>query len=379
MFTWEIDDDPPKAGRHYPRDVKEFNRWFASEADAVRYLMAVRFRFGLACPRCGVLITRGGGPRWWCAECRRWFSVTTGTLLERTKVPIATWLSVSWFLVQTKIGASALSVQRITGVNYSTAWLLLQKMRAAMNQTGREKLSGVIEFDETYVGGVELGAGRRSRGKRSPVAVACEVTSSETIGRIRLARMPDASALAVANFLEQNVEPGSKLRCDDWASYRPALAALAARGLHYSAETTTLSKTAARAHEIHPHVHRVASLLKRWLLGTHHGAVTDHHLDAYLDEFVFRFNRRHSRNRGLIFWRLICALTEARPTLPAHELRTRRVDRAVIDEAHATRVANRRKERNAARQREQRRHGAEQQGRTVRPYRRASVDHEEDE
>ncbi len=170
-LTWQIDDGPPKAGRHYPKDLKEFNRWFPSEINAVRYLEAVRFRGGLACPRCGVLITRGSGRRWWCADCRRWFSVTTGTLLERTKVPIETWLSVSWFLVQTKIGASALSVQRMTGVNYSTAWLLLQKMRAAMDQSGREKLSGVIEFDETYVGGVEHGASLagRSRLSRWPV------------------------------------------------------------------------------------------------------------------------------------------------------------------------------------------------------------------
>lgn len=327
MLTWEINEGPPKAGRHYPRGLKEFNRWFASEADAVMYLTAVRFRFGLACPRCGVLITRVGGPRWWCSDCWRWFSVTTGTLLERTKVPFATWLSVSWFLVQTKIGVSALGIRHVTGVNYSTAWLLLQKMRAATDQTGREKLSGVIEFDETYVGGVELGAGGPSPGKRSPVAVACEVTSSDAIGRIRLARLPDASALAIANFLDQNVDPGSELLCDDWASHGPALAELTARGLRYSAETTTLSKTAVRAHEIHPPVHRVASLLKRWLLGTHHGAVTDHHLDAYIDEFVFRFNRRHSRNRGLIFWRLMCA----------HRDSTDCPRKGVADETHRSR------------------------------------------
>ncbi|MDA8384703.1 MAG: IS1595 family transposase [Actinomycetota bacterium] len=301
MLTWEIDDGSPVAGRHYPKDLAEFNRWFRTEASATKYLADVRFRYGLACPRCGVVVTRSGGPRWWCGDCRRWFTLTTGTLLERTKVPLATWLIVAWHLVQTKIGVSALSIQRITGVNYSTAWLLLQKMRVAMNQDGREKLRGDIEFDETYVGGVEPGAAGRSRGKKSPVAVACEVVSERVMGRIRLGRLPDASALAIADFLERHVEPGSVLIGDDWASYEPALAELRARGLHYTIKTTTLSKTGTSAHLVHPHVHRVASLLKRWLLGTHQGAVSDQHLDAYLDEFVFRFNRRHSRNRGLIF------------------------------------------------------------------------------
>jgi hypothetical protein len=125
------------------------------------------------------------------------------------------------------------------------------------------------------------------------------------MGRIRLARLPDASALAIFDFLGRNVEFGPVLLCDDWASYGPALSELAARGPHDTTKTTTLSKSGARAHLVHPHVHRVASLLKRWLLGTHQGAVTDQHLDAYLDEFVFRFNHRHSRNRGLIFYWLV--------------------------------------------------------------------------
>ena len=309
MRTWEVDAGAPLAGRHYPRDLAEFNRRFRTEARAARYLTDVRFRYGFACPRCGVEIARSSGPRWWCADCRRWFTLSTGSLLERTKVPLNIWLVVAWHLVQTKIGVSALSVQRITGVNYPTAWLLLQKMRATMNQDDREKLSGDIEFDETYVGGVDPGAAGRSRGKKSAVAVACEVVSPKAMGRIRLARLPDASALAIADFLERNVESGSVLFCDDWASYGPALSELRARGLHYTAKTTTLSKTETRAHLVHPHVHRVASLLKRWLLGTHQGAVRDQHLDAYLDEFVFRFNRRHARSRGLIVYPLSVRLT----------------------------------------------------------------------
>ncbi len=370
MLSWDFDDSPPRAGREYPRDLAEFNRWFGSEANAVRYLTAVRFRSGIACPRCGVTITQPGGPRWWCGACRRWFTVTTGTLLERTKVPVMTWLVVAWHLVQTKIGVSALSVQRIAGVNYATAWLLLQKMRAAMDQGERERLSGDIEFDETYVGGVDPGAGGRSRGKKSPVAVACEVISPTAMGRIRLARLPDASALAIADFLEHNIEPGSVLVSDDWPSYGPALAELEARGLHYEAKTTTLSKTETRAHVIHPHVHRVASLLKRWLLGTHQGAVADQHLDAYLDEFVFRYNRRNARNRGLLFWRLVCSLTDTRAPVAEQDLRRRREDQHDADHAHAASVRERHNAMSAKWRREHRRREAESEGRTVRPYRR---------
>ena len=368
MLTWEFDDTPPRAGRHYPRDLAEFNRWFGTESNAMRYLTAVRFRHGLACPRCAMMITAPGGPRWWCGSCRRWFTVTTGTLLERTKVPLATWLVVAWHLVQTKIGVSALSVQRITGVNYATAWLLLQKMRAAMDQGGREKLSGDIEFDETYVGGVDPGAPGRSRGKKSPVAVACEVVSSTAMGRIRLARLPDASALAIADFLEHNVEPGSVLLSDDWPSYGPALAELDARGRHYEAKTTTLSKTGTKAHVVHPHVHRVASLLKRWLLGTHQGAVADQHLDAYLDEFVFRYNRRHARNRGLLFWRLVCSLTDVRTPVADQHLRQRGTDQQTADQAHAAKLRERHNAISAEWKRDRRRSQAEQEGRTVRPY-----------
>jgi len=296
--------------------------------------------------------------------------LTTGTLLERTKVPLTTWLVVAWHLVQTKIGVSALSVQRITGVNYTAAWLLLQKMRAAMDQGEREKLSGEVEFDETYVGGVDPGAGGRSRGKKSPVAVACEVVSPTAMGRIRLARLPDASALAIAEFLEKNVEPGSVLISDDWGSYGPALTELAARGLHYTTKTTTLSKTQTKAHLVHPHVHRVASLLKRWLLGTHQGAVTGQHLDSYLDEFVFRFNRRHARNRGLLFWRLVCTLMETRTPVASQQLRQRRTDQEAADVAHAARVKERGDALKATRQREHRRIQAEEMGRTVRKYHR---------
>lgn len=158
---------------------------------------------------------------------------------------------------------------------------MLHKLRRAMEQSGRERLHGEVEFDETYVGGVEEGAGGRSRGKKQPVAVACERVSETTMDRIRLARLPDVSALAIADFLEQNVEPGSILVSDNWTSYVAALDELAKRGLAYEHRPTTLRGNSEKAHRVHPHVHRVAALLKRWMLGTHQGAITDEYLDAY--------------------------------------------------------------------------------------------------
>ena len=143
---WDVDAGSPQVGRHFPRDLREFAHWFDTEGAATEYLAAVRFRDGVTCPRCSIKITHPGGDRWWCGRCRRWFTVTTGTLLERTKVPLRTWLLVAWHLVKTKIGGSALSVEQIAGINYSTAWSLLHKMRVAMDQDGRDRLSGDVEL-----------------------------------------------------------------------------------------------------------------------------------------------------------------------------------------------------------------------------------------
>lgn len=371
--SWEIAGGPPRAGLHYPRDTSQFYAWFPTERAAREYLTAVRFQERVTCPRCDGQVGAPRGERWWCPRCRRWFTVTTGTLLQRTKVPFRTWLEVAWQLVDTKVGVSALSIARITGLDYRSAWGLLHKLRRAMEQSGRERLHGEVEFDETYVGGVEEGAGGRSRGKKQPVAVACERVSETAMGRIRLARLPDASALAIADFLEQNVEPGSILISDNWTSYVPALDEFAKRGLAYEHRPTTLRGSDERAHRVHPHVHRVAALLERWMLGTHQGSITGEYLDAYLDEFVFRFNRRHSKNRGLIFWRLVCALTSTGP-FPRTELARRTAELDATDRQHAEEVNAWRRSQRAALQRERRRRAAEADGRTVRPYRRKATE-----
>ena len=163
-----------------------------------------------------------------------------------------------------------------------------------MDQDGRDRLSGDVEFDETYVGGKEEGVFGRARGKRGTDCYRLRARPRlATMGRIRLARLPDASALAIADFLENSVESGSVIICDNWTSYQPAFEELASRGLHYTVKSTTLARTDAKAHVIHPHVHRVASLLKRWLLGTHQELRSKDPISTPIStRFTFRFNRQ---------------------------------------------------------------------------------------
>jgi hypothetical protein len=183
-------------------------------------------------------------------------------------------------------------------------------MRSVMTQTSRARLSGDVEIDETFVGGRDVGVGGRVKGRKQVVIIACESLSATRMGRIRARRLVDSSSLSLANFIEANVEPGSALLTDAWPPYVSAVAELAGRGLFYVHKPTNLSAAPEPAHVYMPHVHRTAALIKRWLLGTHQGSVEAHQLDHYLDEFVYRFNRRTSRNRGLVFWRLVCDLVD---------------------------------------------------------------------
>jgi len=199
-----------------------------------------------------------------------------------------------------KHGASALGLQRVLGLgSYVTAWSWLHKLRRAMVRPGREALSGRVEVDETYVGG--LAEGKRGRGsqKKALVVIAAEEDGAG-IGRIRMARIGDASACSLEGFIGQTVAVGSAVHTDGWDGYN----GLSAHGYQHEA-TVLRGQGKEAATQMMPRVHRVASLLKRWLLGTHQGAVGVNHLDYYLDEFTFRFNRRSSRSRGKLFYRLV--------------------------------------------------------------------------
>jgi hypothetical protein len=261
--------------------------------------------------------------------------------MDRSHLPPSQWLAAVWLVTNTKSGISAVSLSRSLGISYTSSWHLLHKLRTAMSFAHHDQLRGEVEIDETFVGGFDEGAG--SGGPQSPdtnkitVLVATERTSSGAIGRIRMARSYESSTLCLARFIADTVEPGATLITDGWSAYPRALEVLEPEGLNYELRQTSLTATPGHAHEHLPGVHRVASLLKRWLLGTHQGAVSAHQIDHYLSEFVFRFNRRSSEHRGLLFWRLACALTDSGPVRRT-EITGRKAEMAHNDQELAIRI-----------------------------------------
>ena len=298
-------------GEDYPRTLSEFETRFSTERACRAYLAQLRWPDGFVCPRCAAGPARPSTrQRLICTACRYQASVTAGTIFQGSRQPLRLWFRAIWWVTAQKNGASALGLQRILGLGqYRTAWTWLHKLRRAMVRPQRDRLSGCVEVDEIYVGGREKGARGRSRGRKSLVAVAAE-EDGDGIGRIRLRRMPDASAASVEAFILDAVEPGSRVRTDGWPSYSQL------HSLGYRHRKAVTGGDPERIDQHFPRVHRVAALLKRWLLGTHQGAVRMRHLDYYLDEFTFRFNRRTSRSRGLLFYRL---LQQAVLTAPAPE------------------------------------------------------------
>jgi transposase-like protein len=294
----------------YPIDQLDFERRFATEQACQDYLVKLRWPEGFVCPRCqhrsAWAVNRR---RQMCAECLYPVSATAGTIFHDTRKPLQLWFRAIWHVTSQKQGASALGLQRVLGLgSYVTAWSWLHKLRRAMVRPGRDALSGRVETDETYVGG--LAEGKRGRGsqKKALVVIAAEEDGA-SIGRIRMARITDASASSLEGFIVQTVAVGSVVHTDGWDGYNGLSA------LGYKHEATVLrGQGKEAATQLMPRVHRVAALLKRWLLGTHQGAVSAEHLDYYLDEFTFRFNRRTSRSRGKLFYRLVQQAVQIGPT-----------------------------------------------------------------
>lgn len=302
------------AGRDYPRTWSQFMDWFPDDASCARYLEQLRWPDGFVCPRCGVAgpAYRASRDRLVCRACRAQSSVTAGTIFEKTRTPLRSWFAAVWYVTNQKHGVSALGLQRVLGLgSYQTAWAMLHRLRRAMIRPGRERLSGVVEVDESYVGGRDVGRrkGRRTarqgpegpplESKKSIVVIAVEVLEPKGFGRLRLRRVPAADEDSVLPFVLEAIDPGATVRTDGSWAYR----SLDKHG--YVRDKTVMLGSGDPAHVSMPAVHRVAALLKRWLLGTHQGAIQPHQLDSYLDEFTFRFNRRASRSRGLLFYRLL--------------------------------------------------------------------------
>jgi transposase-like protein len=292
----------------YPHDLLEFERRFGSEEACRQYLMKLRWPEGFVCPRCT-------GRRGWltkrnllvCGNCQYQASLTAGTIFQDTRKPLRLWFRAMWWVTTQKNGASALGLQRILGLKtYWTAWTWLHKLRRALVRPGRDCLAGTVEVDETYWGGEETGVVGRLTHTKTLISVAAQ-QDGPGIGRIRLGRIPDLSKASLHGFIAEAVAPGSVVVTDGLNIYA---------GLQgYVHRPLVVKRAGQTASTLLPRVHRVISLLKRWLLGTHQGAVRPEHLEYYLDEFTFRFNRRRSAARGKLFYRLMqqAAQIEATP------------------------------------------------------------------
>ena len=200
------------ADPEYPRTLPEFDLWFATEEACRQYLMRLRWPSGFRCPRCSsadAWLTKRGLMH--CRNCDRQVSITAGTIFHGTRSSLRLWLQAMWWVTAQKTGASALGLQRILGLgSYETAWTWLHKLRRAMVRPGRDQLSGAVEVDETFVGGVEEGGGRRHIGKKALVVIAAEIRGRAT-GRIRLQVVRDSSAASILPFVRQVVAPGSRV------------------------------------------------------------------------------------------------------------------------------------------------------------------------
>ena len=304
-----------RGGVDYPRTRLELDEFFPDDAACLEYVEGLRWPEGFVCVGCGGLggVWRASRGRLVCPHCRRQTSVLAGTVFHRTRSPLRLWFLAAWELTSQKYGANALGLQRVLGLgSYKTAWVWLHKLRRAMVRPDRDQLSGVVQVDESYVGGVEAGVRGRETIKKAIVAIAAEVDGRK-IGRIRLRWVPDLSAPVLRGFVKDSIVPASTVHTDGWPSYQ----GLAKLGFRHT--VTNLSGSSDPAHVLMSAVHRVASLLKRWVLGTLQGGIAREYLPYYLDEFTFRFNRRTSRARGLLFYRLLEQAVQCAPT-PASAL-----------------------------------------------------------
>jgi len=278
--------------------MDEVDKHFGTQEACLDYLARLRWPSGYICVHCA-------SQKGWkmenglilCANCRCQQSVTAGTVFQDSHMPLPAWFRAMWLICANKNGMSAQNLQRLLSLrSYNTAWLCLHKLRRAMVRPGRDRLSGIVEADETYVGGAKEGkCGRGAFGKQI-VFIAVEVRGHK-IGRIRLSHIPDVTGSTLSRSVSETITPGSIVRTDGWAGYN----GITANG--YKREKA-LENTEELADVVLPKSHLVASLLKRWILGTLQGNVGKDHLQDYLNEFTFRFNRRSSKSRGLLFYRL---------------------------------------------------------------------------
>jgi transposase-like protein len=280
----------------YPVDQQKFELLIASELSCREYLESIRWPDGFICPVChGKSSWKIVSDRYECKDCGRQTSVTAGTIFQDTRYPLSIWFNAIWYVTGQKHGTSALGLQKILGLgSYHTAWSWLHRIRRAMVSPTRDRLKGNIQIDETYWGGEK--AGKRGRGAEGKTLILIAVENIDNKpGRVRLEKIDDTTGETLISTIESIVLPGSTIETDGWRGY--------SRLPEFGYKHLVLKSK--NEEEPLPQVHLIISLLKRWLLGTHQGGVQSSHLSYYLDEFTFRFNRRTSKSRGLLFRRVL--------------------------------------------------------------------------
>lgn len=297
----------PIGGTDYPTTWVQFLDWFHSEQACRDYLEKLRWAEGLVCPKCGVIsrVERMSRGRLICPACRHQATATAGTIFDKTRTELRVWFAAIWYITSQKHGVSALGLQRVLGLgSYETAWAMLHRLRRAMVRPDRELLHGEVEVDETYLALTDRqtpisAAGRKSNTTKVLVVIAVEMLHPKGFGRIRIRQIDRGDYAHLMPFIKESVRPGAMIHSDGSPAYKKL------ESIGYKLRQTVHLGSETPAHESMSGVHRVASLLQRWIMGTHHGAVQPGQLDYYLDEYVFRFNRRTSRSRGLLFYRLL--------------------------------------------------------------------------
>ena len=287
----------------HPKNYIDLVSKFSTQGSCLEYLASVRWPEGFACSRCcekqfwrskrGLLV---------CSQCEYQTSILTGTLFQDTKLSLPVWFQLIWWFMGQKSGASALSLQKNFGIgSYRTAWRLLQKLRLCMDQIGRPFLNGKVEVDEVFLGPIN---------KKEVLIIAAEIRGRAT-GRIRIRHLDSKARAGIHKFIFETIEPGSTIVSDRANSY----VTIVEQGYAHDRKKKPYSWETVDGNDdrLLPRIGRVSTLLKRWKLGTYHGRTAKKNLHQYLDEFVFRYNRRTSGSRGLVFHRLLTAATLSAP------------------------------------------------------------------
>ncbi len=283
----------------FPRNEVEFDEMFSTEESCKEYFFKMKWSDGFVCSHCeNQSYWRNNRGLYVCKTCGHHNSLTSDTMFSGTKKPIKLWFKAVWLFTTKKTGESASSIQSLLGISYPTAWSWLQKLRLCTVRDNRGKLSGNIEVDEFYLGGKEEGKQGRGAEDKIKIVAAVEKRGNKT-GRIRLQVIDDTSSSSLLPFIELNIEENSKVKTDGWSGYLPL------NRMNYEHLREVISTSDDDASTLLPGVHLVASLIKRMMLGIYQGRYVAKHIQKYLDEFTFRYNRRTSTFVGQKFVRML--------------------------------------------------------------------------